>query len=248
VKWVGLSASICHHGGMTRLLSLFCLISLSLAGAPLPEPEVLQMLLQAQEMKQQGRFTDALAKLDEVEAVAPQHPQLSNLRGTLYLTPGLRDLDRAARLFDEAVARNPGEFSSRFHRAEVEYVRQDWAAAHARLQQLLVEFPKLPQPIRHMVLFKRLVCEVKLERLPAAEQTLKDSFTFMDDTPAYYYSQATLAFARRDEVKAKDWLTRAGGIFKPAERSPYEDCLMEARWLPSLALPPVSGEKKKSKG
>ena len=95
---------------------------------------------------------------------------------------------------------------------------------------------------------KRLVCEVKLERLPAAEQTLKDSFTFMDDTPAYYYSQATLAFARRDEVKAKDWLTRAGGIFKPAERSPYEDCLMEARWLPSLALPPVSGEEKKSKG
>lgn len=201
------------------------------------------MLLQAQELKNQGRFTEALAKLDEVEAVAPDHPQLPNLRGTIYLAPPLRDLDRAAALFEEAAARSPGEFSSRFHRAEVEFVRHDWKAAQERLQQLLTDFPKMPQPIRHMVLFKRLVCEVKQDRLPAAEQTLKDSFTFMDDTPAYYYAQAALAFARGDEVKAKDWLARAGGIFKPAERSPYDDSLMEARWLPSLALPPVEGKK-----
>ena len=204
------------------------------------------MLLQAQELKNQGRFTDALAKLDEVEAVAPEHPHLPNLRGTIYLAPPLRDLDRAAALFDEAAARSPGEFSPRFHRAEVEYVRHDWAAAQARLQQLLVDFPKMPQPVRHMVLFKRLVCEVKLERLTEAEQTLKQSFTFMDDTPAYYYAQAALAFGHKDEPKARDWLTRAGGIFKPTERSAYEDSLMEARWLPSLALPPVGeGERRK---
>lgn len=228
---------------MTRLLSLLCLACLPLAGAPPPEPEILQMLLQAQQLKNQGRFTDALAKLDEMEAMAPDNPHLPNLRGTIYLAPPLRDLDRAAALFDEAAARSPSEFSPRFHRAEVEYVRHDWATAHARLQQLLTDFPKVPQPIRHMVLFKRLVCELKLERLVEAEQTLKQSFTFMDDTPAYYYAHAALAFARKDEVKAKDWLARAGGIFKPAERSPYEDSLMEARWLPSLALPPVEGKE-----
>lgn len=231
---------------MTRLLSLLCLACLPLVAAPPPGPEVLPMLLQAQELKNQGRFTDALAKLDEVEAVAPEHPHLPNLRGTIYLAPPLRDLDRAAALFDEAAARSPGEFSPRFHRAEVEYVRHDWAAAQARLQQLLVDFPKMPQPVRHMVLFKRLVCEVKLERLTEAEQTLKQSFTFMDDTPAYYYAQAALAFGHKDEPKARDWLTRAGGIFKPTERSAYEDSLMEARWLPSLALPPVGeGERRK---
>ncbi len=224
---------------MMRLLSLLCLACLSLAAAPPSGPEVLQKLQQAQELKNQGRFTDALAKLDEIEGIAPDNPHLPNLRGTIYLAPPLRDLDRAAALFDEAAARNPGEFSSRFHRAEVEYVRHDWAAAHARLQQLLSDFPKTPQPIRHMVLFKRLICEVKLERRSEAEQTLKDSFTFMDDTPAYYYAHAALAFAGKDEVKARDWLARAGGIFKPAERSPYEDSLMEARWIPSLALPPV---------
>lgn len=229
---------------MMRPLLLLCLAGLSLAGATPPGAEVLQKLLQAQDLKNQGRFTDALSKLDEVEAMAPEHPQLSNLRGTIYLAPPLRDLERAAALFEEAVARSPGEFSPRFHRAEVDYVRHDWAAAHARLQQLLIDFPKTPLPIRHMVLFKRLVCEVKLERLTEAEQTLKDSFTFMDDTPAYYYAQAALAFARKDEVKAKDWLARAGGIFKPVERSPYEDSLMEARWIPSLALPPVEEDKR----
>ncbi len=232
---------------MTRLLSLLCLASLPLVAASPPGPEVLPLLLQAQELKNQGRFTDALAKLDEVESVAPGHPHLPNLRGTIYLAPPLRDLDRAAALFDEAAVRSPGEFSPRFHRAEVEYVRHDWPAAQARLQQLLVDFPKMPQPIRHMVLFKRLVCELKLDRLPEAAQTLKESFTFMDDTPAYYYAQAAFAFARQDEVKAKDWLARAAGIFKPTERSAYEDSLMEARWLPSLALPPVVEEGKRNK-
>lgn len=228
---------------MTLRLSLFCLClaSLSLVGAPPPDP-AMQLLLEAQDLKNQGRYTDALAKLDEVEALAPDSPHVPNLRGAIYLAPPLRDLDKAVALFEEAAARSPADLSPKFHRAEVEFVRHDWTAAHARLRQLLADFPKTPLAIRHMILFKCLVCEVKLDRMAEAEKTLKESFTFMDDTPAYYYAQAAIAFARKDEGKAKDWLARANGIFKPAERSPYEDSLMEARWLTSLALPPEVGK------
>ena len=188
-------------------------------------------------MKNAGKFTDALEKLDEVEALAPDTPHLPNLRGTIYLAPQLRDLDKAAALFDEAIRRSPGDMVPLFHKAELLYVRHDWQAAHVAFEKLLTDFPKTPMSIRHMILFKRLVCEVKLERLGDAEKTLKDSFTFMDDTAAYYYAQAALAFGRKDEAKAKEWLARAEGIYKKEDRTTYEDSLMEARWLPNIGLP-----------
>lgn len=193
--------------------------------------------MEAQDLKNAGKFTDALEKLDEVEALAPDTPHLPNLRGTIYLAPQLRDLDKAAELFTRAIELNPKDFIPKFHLAEVSYVRHDWQAAQAAFQKLLDDFPKTPLPIRHMVLFKRLVCEVKLERLDEAEKTLKDSFTFMDDTAAYYYAQAALAFGRKDEAKAKEWLGRAEGIYKKEDRATYEDSLMEARWLPNIGLP-----------
>lgn len=208
--------------------------------APTPPPpprEVIAKLMEAQDLKNAGKFTDALEKLDEVEALAPDTPHLPNLRGTIYLAPPLRDLDKAAALFDEAIRRSPGDIIPLFHKAEVLYVRHDWQAAHAAFQKLLDDFPKTPMPIRHMILFKRLVCEVKLERFDQAEKTLKDNFTFMDDTAAYYYARAALAFGRKDEAKAKEWLGRAEGIYKKEDRTTYEDSLMEARWLPNIGLP-----------
>ena len=223
------------------------LIALSLAAAAMlaaqqgsaPPREVIAKLMEAQDLKNAGKFTDALEKLDEVEALAPDTPHLPNLRGTIYLAPQLRDLDKAEELFTRAIELNPGDYIPRFHLAEVSYVRHDWQAARAAFQKLLDDYPKTPMAIRHMVVFKRLVCEVKLDRFDEAEKTLKEHFTFMDDTAAYYYGHVAIAFGRRDEAKAKEWIGRAEGIFKKEDRSTYEDTLMEARWLPNIGLPPL---------
>lgn len=238
-------ARVITLGGMSACRPILLLLALAAqllpaqqtAQTPPPPQEVIAKLKEAQDLKNAGKFTYALEKLDEVEALAPDTPHLPNLRGTIYLAPPLRDLDKAAALFDEAIRRSPGDMVPLFHKAELLYVRHDWQAAHAAFEKLLTDFPKTPMPIRHMILFKRLVCEVKLERLGDAEKTLKDSFTFMDDTAAYYYAQAALAFGRKDEAKAKEWLARAEGIYKKEDRTTYEDSLMEARWLPNIGLP-----------
>lgn len=236
-------ARVITLGGMSACRPILLLLALAVQLLPAqqtaqpPPQEVIAKLMEAQELKNAGKFTDALEKLDEVEALAPDTPHLPNLRGTIYLAPQLRDLDKAAALFDEAIRRSPGDMVPLFHKAELLYVRHDWQAAHAAFEKLLADFPKTPMSIRHMILFKRLVCEVKLERLGDAEKTLKDSFTFMDDTAAYYYAQAALAFGRKDEAKAKEWLARAEGIYKKEDRTTYEDSLMEARWLPNIGLP-----------
>ncbi len=227
---------------LSRLL-LLTLASASLLSAQTkPSPEVLKKLEETYQMQQEHRYSEALEKLDEIEALAPDLSELYNMRGSLYLTPALRDFDKAQEQLDKAAALQPKALAPRFNKAELLFVKHDWPAAASAFQKLLDEFPKLPLSVRHLTLYKRLICEVKLDQYEAAEKTLKDNFTFMDDTPAYYYGKAAIAFGRKDEPTAKDWLTRANGIYKPAAASAYMDTLMEVRWVPNISLPPV--EKK----
>lgn len=200
-------------------------------------PEAIMVAREIQELQQKNRFSEALQKLDELEEKYPDRSELVNMRGSLYMTNALRDLDQANEAFQRALKLSPDEFRIHFNLAEVQFVKHDWAAASAAFQKLLDQFPKIPQAYRHMVIFKRLVCEVKQDQMSQAEKTLSEHFTFMDDTPAYYYSKAAVAFQRKAETEAKDWLSRAEGIFKAAESAPYVDTLIEARWIPHLGIP-----------
>lgn len=221
---------------------LLCLRPLSgqeSSAASPPSQAVIAKLQEAQELQQKQKYTDALSKLDEIEELDPNLPDIHNMRGAIYLTPQLRDFEKAAAFFDKAEALRPGELAPKFNKAELLFVKHDYAASQAAFEKLLTEFPKLPLQVRHLVIFKRLVCEVKQDQIEAAEKTLKENFTFMDDTPAYYFGKASIAFQKKDEAQAKDWLNRANGIFKPAESSAYLDTLMEVRWVPNIGLPPV---------
>lgn len=232
-----------------RFLLSFGIIFTLAALAPAQEtektipPAAMKLLTEAQEFQQRQRFVDALDKLDELEAIAPDLPDLYNMRGSIYLSPTLRDFGKATEMFDKAEKLQPGALPPRFNKAELLFVKHDWVSAGSAFQKLLDDFPKIPMQIRHLILFKRLVCEVKQDQIAVAEKTLKDHFTFMDDTPAYYFSNAAISFQKKEESAAKDWLTRAGGIFKEDENSAYTDTMMEARWLPNIGLPAIEPGK-----
>lgn len=226
-----------------RLIPLLALLSLCSPlqaqepAAGTPSPEAIAKIQEAQELSRRDRFVDALAKLDEAEALSPNIAQIFNLRGSIYLSRPLRDFALATEMFDKAEALLPGTIVVAFNRAEVLFVKHDWPAAQKAFQKLLDDFQKVPAPTRHIILFKRLVAEVKQDQIETAEKTLKDSFTFMDDTPAYYYAKAALAFQAKDESKAKEWMAKAGTIFKAEEIAPYVDSLTEARWIPDISMP-----------
>jgi tetratricopeptide (TPR) repeat protein len=241
-----MASVLASHGGTLIIHAMqrpdrliFLLLNLAVtvgAQTPLP-PEALLTAQEIQQLQQKQQYTEAMQKLDELEEKYPDRAELINMRGAMYMTNALRDLDKAEENFDRAAKLAPNDFAIRFNKAEVRFVKHEWAEAATAFQKLLDDFPKLPMTYRHIVLFKRLVCEAKLEQLTSAEKTLTDHFTFMDDTPAYYYSKAAIAFQKKDEAAAKDWLARANGIFKPQESSAYLDTLIEARWVPHLGIP-----------
>lgn len=204
--------------------------------SPLPADVVLQ-IQELQELQQKHRYVEAVTKLDELEAKHPDRPEFHNIRGSLYMSPALRDLDKAGECFDKALKLSPNELPPHFNKAELQLVKHDWPAAEAAFQQVLQKFPKLPLQVRHVVIFKLLVSEVKQGKIADAEKILSEHFTFMDDTPAYYFSKSAIAFQKKDEAQAHDWVKRAGGIFKQEEIAAYFDTLMEVRWVPNIGLP-----------
>lgn len=225
----------------TYLLSLLIFFTSLAQGQESPALSALtvQKFTEIQELQQRQRYTDALAKLDELEAESPELVDIYNMRGAIYLTPALRDFTKATEMFDKAEKMQPGSLPPRFNKAELLFIKHDWAAAAVAFQKLLEDFPKLALQVRHLVIYKRLVCEAKQDQIDTAQKTLKDNFTFMDDTPAYYMAHAAIAFQEKKEDQAKDWIKRAAGIFKTAENSAYMDTLMEARWVPNIGLPPI---------
>ncbi len=235
---------------LASTVSLLCLgvfspLSMNAQEAPPQEqgktfpPEVIQKFQEAQELQGRQRFVDALAKIDEIEALAPELPDLYNMRGAIYMSPSLRDFDKAKEQLEKAATLSKNALPSQFNLAELLFVKHDWPASEQAFNKILEANPKLPMVVRHLVLYKKLISEAKQDKLEAAEKTLKENFTFMDDTPAYYFGHAAIEFQKKNQTAAQEWMVKGQGVFKPEALTPYMDSLMEVRWVPNIGLPPA---------
>lgn len=205
-------------------------------------PELQKLLGEAQDLQGRHRYFDALAKLDQAERIAPKDPNVYNIRGAVYLVPAVREFDKAKENFEKALALEPSALAPRFNLAELVFVKHAFAEAEAAFSAVLKDYPKLQMPVRHLVAFKILVSQAMQAKVSEAEKTLKTHFTFMDDTPAYYFAKSTIAFANKNEKEGSDWLEKAKAIFKAPENAPYLDSMMEARLVPNIMLPPTEAK------
>jgi tetratricopeptide (TPR) repeat protein len=223
------------HAGLDR-----CTAQTATTTAPqaTEESERFTALLQeVQVLQVRKRYADAMVKLDEAEKLKPGNPDVYNIRGSLLLSPQMRDAEKAREQFRKALALEPAAMPPLFNIAEVDFVIGAYADAAKGFSDVLAKFPKLPLPVRHLVTFKVLICQAKQGKIEEAEKTLKENFTFMDDTPAYYFSMAAISLQKKDEKLGNDWLAKAQHIFtKPSDTSSYLDSLMESHYIDSLDI------------
>ena len=210
------------------------------------QQKLVKIFQEVQEMRKQNRYTDAIAKLGEAEQLSPNNGLIFTMRGDVYLEPRRRDFELAKEQFLRAKELDPQNAGPVFNLAELEFARHDFPTAAAAFRKLVTDFPKLPQVIRHLVISRIVICEARQKKFDEAEKLIKESFTFMDDTPAYYFSNAAISFAKKDEKMAQEWMLRATSIFKEQQTGPYIDAFKEMRWIPDVdyqALPDPSAGK-----
>jgi tetratricopeptide (TPR) repeat protein len=205
------------------------------------EGKLREILGEVQQLHAKHRFFDALQKLSEAEALAPENPMIYNIRGSVYT--GMRDFEKAQIAFAKAHELLPDSFEPDFNLAELFYVQEKYAEAETAFAKLLEKHVKIREDVRHLTIFKIIICELKQNKTAEAEKNAK-TFTFMDDTPAYYFTKAAFAFQNGKQDEARDWLNKAGNIFKQGQNPVYVDSLMEAKWIPSLTVPDEGKELK----
>jgi tetratricopeptide (TPR) repeat protein len=217
------------------------------AAAETPEEKFRALLHDAQTLQKRKRFLDSLTKLDEAEKLDPKHAEIYNIRGAVYLSAQMRDFDKAREQFKKSLELEPEAMPARFNLVETDYVQGRYADAGKGFAAILEKYPKVPSGVRHMVMFKQVVCLLKQGKVAEAEQIAQTHFTFMDDTPAYYFSKAVLALQKGDEKTGNEWLAKAQVIFTKTQTNAYLDTLMEGHYLDPLAIGPLS-EDKENKG
>ena len=212
--------------------------------SPLAE-EAQAHLVKVQQLLGGQHYFDALQELDKADKLMPDNPVLTNVRGSIYT--GMKDFDKARECFEKSEKLLPGAFEPRFNLAELLYVSEKYAEADDAFSKLLKEFPRLREGVRHLTQFKVIVCRLKQNKVAETEEVMKN-FTFMDDTPAYYYTKAALSYQKGDKDDAKTWVNKALRIFSRMDNSAYIDTLMEARWINSLGVQESPAEAGKEPG
>jgi len=197
------------------------------------DPRVTALIDEARKLQQQQDSFGALRKLDEADAIAPRSALIANVRGSIYTAPPLRDFAKARECFETAEKLLPAAFEPKFNKIELLFVEHKYAEAETAFGKLLADFLKLREEIRHLVQFKIIVCQLKQEKIAEAKKNSAE-FTFMDDTPAYYYTKAAFAFQAGEKDEARKWAAKATKIFKPQDNAVYIDTLMESGWLSSI--------------
>jgi Flp pilus assembly protein TadD len=230
------------------IVSLMVLLGQSagiVCGADAADAKLRSLLGEAQSLQARHQYVDALLKLEELEKTYPDSADLFNIRGSILLAPSIRDFAAAEKAFQKAESLQPGGLAPMFNLGEVYFVKHDWAEAKRRFEKVRDAFPAANLAVRHLVMFKLVLCELKLEQVAAAEAIIASQFTFMDDTPAYYLSKAAVAFQKKDEAAANEWVDKARAIFGENQTVSYVDSLMEARWVVNIGLPPAPGTASK---
>lgn len=176
-----------------------------------------------------GNNTLALEQIDQAERLKPNVADAWNLKGAILLRQG--DYNRAEVAFKRAVNLDPDLWAAKFNVAEIPFRRKDYATARKAFENLSIQTDRYKLAIEWELLqYKLVVCSLLMND----EAYAKGRFSKLRPgsvSPAYFYSQAAFAFAKKDTAGANKFLGFADSSSKPGMRSIFSDTLVRAGWV-----------------
>lgn len=191
------------------------------------------------------RLQEALQRLVDAEALAPDLFMVHNLRGAVFTK--MRLFGKARESFKKAQELHPTSFHPKFNLAEIEFVeaadkgrsgdeaaaKVQFASAQKMFEALIPTNPDIST--RRLMEFKVVICKLKQGKTEEAEKAVK-AFSYIDDEPVYYLGHAAIEFHRGDKTAAQEWIDSANRIYAPQQISIYMDSFIEVGWVETLAL------------
>ena len=177
------------------------------------------------------RVQESLEKIIEAESIVSNFAPLYNLKGAAYTK--IRDFDKAQAAFEKAVLLDPKAIMTKFNLVDMHFVKKNYSLADKEFSKFLSLNKDLPASTKALVKYKILICNLKQGNDSNAKEIIKN-FDYLDDHPAFYYSNAAIHFNKREPIKANSWLKAASKIYKPSINDVYSDSLIESGWLENI--------------
>ena len=234
------------------------------SGGPMLMPPALQKLNQEQRDKYSElhgevtnymnsvRLQESLQKLNEMDALVGEPlMEIENLRGAVYTK--MRDFTKAREHFQKAHELDKESFHPKFNLAEMDFVEKKLEPAISAFTALITQnealkkaaAAKLTEDAReaqtrqftsttHLMQFKILICQAQLKNTTAAEEILNQYAPYDNDSPAYYFAKAALAYAADKKEDGDEWVASAKSIYPGNLLDVYMDSLVEMGWVSTL--------------
>ena len=198
------------------------------------------------------RLQESLEKLADAERVVGEPlAEIENLRGAIFTK--MRDFPTARGHFEKSLTLDKESFHPKFNLAELDFVEKKWSAALDSFTKLIAEnealkkaaTSKLGEEAKEVVerqfdtttrlmQFKIMICQTQEKKAADAEKTLANFGAYDNDSPAYYFAKAVLAFAAEKKESAEEWISSAKSIYPAEVTEVYVDSLVEMGWLSTL--------------
>jgi tetratricopeptide (TPR) repeat protein len=195
--------------------------------------DYLKYVAEATRLFNQKRIFEALEQIDEARKIFDRNVDIFNLLGSCYVE--FRDFTKAREFFDKALALEPKSSIILFNVAELEFVTRNWQVCLARMKEVLPLIPEVSVQTKRIVELKMLLCYLALDMEEEAKALANKYDPLRDDSPFYYYAQASLCYRDKDLLKAEEFLQRANRVFgNPAYLAPWQDTLIEFGYIASF--------------
>lgn len=182
------------------------------------------------------RLQESLETLNDIEKLTGDFHIVSNLRGAVFTK--MRDFKAARAEFEKAVTLTKTmqreSYYPKFNLAEINFVEKKWPEARKAFSDLLTNSNVPDTGSRRLMEYKVLICQLQEKQPDAAREMAVKFDQYDNDSPAFYFANAAIAFSKDQKEEAEEWLASAGKIYPKEINDAFQDSLVEVGWLQTL--------------
>jgi tetratricopeptide (TPR) repeat protein len=198
------------------------------------DPKALNTALErANDALSRGKLAEAEKLVDSAARLAPDKPEVANLRGALFSRQG--KFEEADRQFHRALEIDPNFQLARFNLAELSLLRNQVDEAKTRFEEL-----QKIDPESELLQFKVVICDVLKDQENQAVMGT-EQINFPGRTPAYYFARAAILLRKNQTKEADQYLANARKYYTQAQCAYFDQALREVKLLTSAT--PEKGKK-----
>jgi tetratricopeptide (TPR) repeat protein len=195
--------------------------------APHPASPEISDLRDVVQLDTQGKYDEAIEKLNLLIQADPQNPLNYGVRGQIYSE--MKQWDKARKDYETILQLNSKNTYARFNLSELKFRQRAYADARAGFLAL-----ESDPDLGDLASYKVFLCDL-LGGQEATAQAELNAFNQTGSNPSYYFSNAAWYLFHKQPDQARYWLGSGVHIYLPKKAELYLFSLKDLGYLP---LPP----------